>query len=216
MKKDEDVSRKMTITTKPDPTDTKVYAPCEEKECGRAAPSTKEYTLLKSLMDQRDQLEIVIRRSEKELSEVEDAISTIISEVRKKGISDKNYIVTGVTMAKKRHVDAQWFLEHEPEIFSLVAKVDGKTALQILSEHTPDGVQPFLREIGGETYDANAKITMSDLQKIVGNDGMDVYERMGGVKAVWSPTGKAYLMPVEDAKLLGRTSILELTDGGFA
>ncbi len=209
-----DVSRKMTTTKKPNRADNYLFDPEDEKLTG-LAPSTEAYVLLKKLTGDRDRLTIELRRTEKELGDVTEAIDTIVKEIQRNGIRDANYVVTGVTLDKKRHVDAQWFLEHEPSTFERIAKVDGKVALRILSNYVngDNAVQPFLRKIGGEVFTANAKITMADLQKTVGNDGLEAYERLGGVKAVWSPVGEAYLMPIHDAKLLGRKSILELEEG---
>lgn len=139
------------------------------------------YLRLRKQLNQVHEIELQIKNLKEERDQLKRSCYDLALTIEHDAITSDRFVLRGCKTIRRRTVDVQALRDAYPNLYaSAHPYVDDKVICEILTAARPGwSLQEMAEELRPETYHANTKIHIGDLEKAVGNAGMSSLEDAG-------------------------------------
>ena len=139
------------------------------------------YLRLRKQLNQVHEIELQIKNLKEERDQLKRSCYDLALTIEHDAITSDRFVLRGCKTIRRRTVDVQALRDAYPNLYaSAHPYVDDKVICEILTAARPGwSLQEMAEELRPETYHANTKIRIGDLEKAVGNAGMSSLEDAG-------------------------------------
>lgn len=139
------------------------------------------YLRLRKQLNQVHEIELQIKNLKEERDQLMRSCQDLARTIEHDAITSDRFVLRGCKTIRRRTVDVQALREAYPNLYkSAHPYVDDKVICEILTAARPGwSLQEMAEELRPETYHANTKIRIGDLEKAVGKAGMSSLEDAG-------------------------------------
>ena len=139
------------------------------------------YLRLRKQLNQVHEFDLQIKNLKEERDQLMRSCQDLALTIEHDAITSDRFVLRGCKTIRRRTVDVQALREAYPNLYkSAHPYVDDKVICEILTAARPGwSLQEMAEELRPETYHANTKIRIGDLEKAVGKAGMSSLEDAG-------------------------------------